>query len=89
MKKIKAKHHDYDDSPLTKAELATARPLRDVFPDLAEWSRKRKRAQKGQAHKEAVSIRLSPAVIAFFKSRGAGWQTRIDRALMAFVEAAQ
>jgi len=90
MKKTKsAKNDDYaDDAPLTDAELATMRPLREVFPDVAAWSR-RKRAKKGEAHKQAVSIRLSPEVITFFKARGTGWQTRIDRALMAIVEAAR
>jgi|HubBroStandDraft_6_1064221.scaffolds.fasta_scaffold3986769_2 uncharacterized protein (DUF4415 family) len=73
---------------LTDAELATMRPLREVFPDIAAWSRRR-RAKKGEAHKQAVSIRLSPEVIAFFKARGAGWQTRINRALMAIVEASR
>jgi uncharacterized protein (DUF4415 family) len=90
MKKTKAqKAKAYaDDAPLTKAELATMRPLRGVFPDLADWSR-RKRAKKGEEHKQAVSIRLSPEVITFFKARGSGWQTRIDRALMAIVEASR
>jgi uncharacterized protein (DUF4415 family) len=87
-KSLKAENYA-DDAPLTDAELATARPLRDVFPDLAAWSSRRKRAKKGEAHKQAVSIRLSPEVIAFFKARGSGWQTRIDRALMAIVEASR
>lgn len=90
MKKTKTrKAENYaDDAPLTDAELATARPLREVFPDIATWSRRR-RAKKGETHKQAVSIRLSPEVIAFFKARGTGWQTRIDRALMAIVEASR
>jgi hypothetical protein len=73
---------------LTASELATARPLRDIFPDLAKASRRR-RAKKGEAHKQAVSLRLSPEVIAHFKSRGAGWQTRIDLTLLAIIEAAR
>ena len=76
-----------DDAPLTAKDLAGLRPLRDVFPDLAEWSRKRKRARKGEAHKTAVSIRLSPEVIAFYKGKGRGWQTRIDETLRAIVAA--
>ena len=76
-----------DDSPLTAKELATLRPLGEVFPDLADWSRKRKRARAGEAHKQAVSIRLSPEVIAFYKGKGAGWQTRIDETLRAIVAA--
>ncbi len=76
-----------DGTPLTAKELASLRPLREVFPDLAEWSRKRKRARKGEAHKTAVSIRLSPEVIAFYKGKGSGWQTRIDETLRAIVAA--
>jgi uncharacterized protein (DUF4415 family) len=76
-----------DDAPLRAKELATLRPLREVFPDMAEWSRKRTRARKGEAHKQAVSIRLSPEVIAFYKTKGPGWQTRIDETLRAIVAA--
>jgi len=76
-----------DDSPLSAKELSTLRPMREVFPDLAEWSRKRKRARAGEAHKQAVSIRLSPEVVAFYKTKGPGWQTRIDETLRAIVAA--
>ena len=76
-----------DDAPLEAAELATLRPMREVFPDLAAWSRKRKRALKGETPKQAVSIRLSPEVVAFYKSKGVGWQTRIDETLRAIVAA--
>ena len=76
-----------DDAPLTAKELVRLRPMREAFPDLAEWSRKRKRARKGEAHKTAVSIRLSPEVIAFYREKGPGWQTRIDETLRAIVAA--
>jgi uncharacterized protein (DUF4415 family) len=45
----------------------------------------RSRAKKGEPRKKAVSIRLSPEVIAFFKSQGSGWQTRIDKVLRGLV----
>ena len=80
---------DHNDAPLTTKELAKLRPLREVFPDLAEWSRKRKRARKGEAHKKAVSIRLSPEVLAYYKNKGSGWQTRIDETLRAIVAAVE
>lgn len=78
---------NHDDAPLTAKELASLRPLREVLPDLAEWSRRRKRARKGEAHKKAVSIRLSPEVVSFYKNKGPGWQTRIDETLRAIVAA--
>ena len=76
-----------DDAPLTARELSTLRPLRDVFPDLTTWSHKRKRAAKGEAHKTAISIRLSPEVLAFYRAKGPGWQTRIDQTLRAIIAA--
>jgi uncharacterized protein (DUF4415 family) len=72
---------------LTRADFKRAKPLRDAFPKLAAYSRTR--AGKGEPVKQAISIRLSPEVTAYFKSKGAGWQTRIDRALQAFVDAAR
>lgn len=87
MKKTRKTTHHLDDAPLTKAELKTARPLRETFPDLAAYSRQR--ARKGEAKKQAVSIRLSLDVLAYFKAKGAGWQTRINDALAAFVDVAR
>lgn len=87
MKKTPKRTRHPDDAPLTKAELKTARPLREAFPDLAAYSRQR--AGKGEAKKQAVSIRLSPEVLAYFKAKGAGWQTRINDALTAFVDVAK
>ncbi|MDD3182823.1 MAG: BrnA antitoxin family protein [Alphaproteobacteria bacterium] len=76
-----------DDAALSKRELATARPLRNALPDLAAFGRTR--ARKGEPTKQAVSVRLSPEVVTFFKAKGAGWQTRMDNALKAFVQVAQ
>ena len=72
---------------MTAGELARLRPMREVLPDLAAWSRKRKRARAGEPHKQAVSIRLSPEVIEFYRTKGRGWQTRIDETLRAIVAA--
>ena len=83
---VKADWDAVDVPALSVAKLAKARPLREVFPDLADWSR-RSRAKKGEAHKQAVNLRLSPEVVAHFKALGKGWQTRIDRTLKAIVEA--
>ncbi|NBC47832.1 MAG: hypothetical protein GVY22_07560 [Gammaproteobacteria bacterium] len=40
---------------------------------------------KADATKQAISIRLSPEVIAYFKAGGPGWQTRIDAVLREYV----
>lgn len=39
-----------------------------------------------KAPKEAVSIRLSPDVLEYFRAGGRGWQTRIDAALREVVK---
>lgn len=40
---------------------------------------------KAESTKQAVSIRLSPEVVAYFKAAGPGWQTRIDAVLREYV----
>lgn len=87
MKKTAKSRYRADDAALSKRELATARPLTEVFPDLAAFGRTR--ARKGDPVKQAVSVRLSPEVIAFFKSKGSGWQTRMDNTLRLLVHLAQ
>ena len=72
---------------VTRADFKRAKPLRDAFPELAAFGRVR--ARKGEPVKQAVSVRLSPEVIAFFKAKGAGWQTRMDNALKFLVHVAQ
>ena len=49
---------------------------------------KRKPGQRGPQvapTKQLVSMRYSPEVLAFFKSGGAGWQSRMDEALKQWV----
>jgi uncharacterized protein (DUF4415 family) len=49
---------------------------------------KRKQGQRGpQASptKQLVSVRYSPEVLEFFRSTGAGWQTRMDDVLKQWV----
>ena len=36
--------------------------------------------------KVQVTLRLSPEVLAFFKSKGKGWQVRLNNALKEYVE---
>ncbi|MFN5588744.1 MAG: BrnA antitoxin family protein [Holosporales bacterium] len=75
-----------------------ARPARVVFAEhfgaeeadamLAEA--KRRRGQRGKQKaptKKGVYLRLSPQVLEYFRAKGPGWQTRIDKTLAAIVEA--
>lgn len=89
-----APQQDWDDvqlPELTKKDFADIRPARDVLPALigeeaaAELLRKRGRPKTGQP-KKAVSLRLDPDVIAFFKAVGPGWQSRTDAALKEWMK---
>lgn len=73
-----------DIRPLTRAEMKTFRPAKEIVPHLVAASR-RGRPSKGTLAKQPVNLRLSPEVVAFFKTKGSGWQTRIDDALKAIV----
>jgi uncharacterized protein (DUF4415 family) len=57
-----------------------ARPLTD-----AEWKAAKPAARMGRPRKAdrqvAVSIRLSPDVLAVLRATGDGWQTRVDTIL--------
>jgi uncharacterized protein (DUF4415 family) len=93
---ISQQEWDSVDSPeLTRTWFKQARPAGEVDPKLVaahENGKLRYRGQRGTQKtptKERISIRLSQDVINYFKAKGDGWQTRIDRALTAFVEAAK
>lgn len=74
---------DPDNPEWTAADFRRARPSREVVPHIVEAYQKRKgRPPEGAASKVQVTLRLDPAVIAHFKARGPGWQTRINEALM-------
>jgi uncharacterized protein (DUF4415 family) len=73
---------DRDNPEWTAADLRRARPSREVVPRIVEAYLKRKgRPPVGEASKVQVTLRLDPAVIAHFKARGPGWQTRINEVL--------
>ncbi|HWT11687.1 MAG TPA: BrnA antitoxin family protein [Allosphingosinicella sp.] len=81
---------DADDAPLLTREIAERAQLavgeRVIRPADPPLGRRRGRpARPAGEKKEAVSLRLSPAVLAFFRAGGAGWQTRVDEALMRHV----
>lgn len=70
-----------DDNPeWTKEDFVQAKPFAEVFPDLAT-SIRRGRGPNKTPTKVPVSIRLSPEVVAYFKSKGPGWQSQIDDVL--------
>ena len=44
---------------------------------------------RAEVTKDRITIRLSREVTAYFRATGKGWQTRIDKALLEYVEAHQ
>ena len=67
------------------ADLKRFKPARDVLPLALQKTLKIRGAQKAPT-KVSTTIRLSPDVLAAFKSEGNGWQTRIDTALKDWLQ---
>jgi len=65
---------DLDAQPLTTKQLKAMVPIRAL--------RGRPRSEN---KKLLVSVRYSPEVIAYFKSTGEGWQSRMDGVLRKYV----
>ena len=65
---------DPDALPLTPQQLKAMQPIRAL--------RGRPRAA---STKQLVSVRYSPEVLDYFRSTGAGWQSRMDRVLKDYV----
>lgn len=65
---------DPDAQPLTDAQLAAMVPLRSL-----------RGRPKSENKKTLLSVRYSPEVVAYFKSTGEGWQTRMDDVLKDYV----
>jgi len=70
-----AARNDPDAQPLTPKQLKAMVPLRSL-----------RGRPKAENRKLLISIRYSPDVVAFFKSTGEGWQSRMDSVLREYVE---
>ncbi|WP_237763378.1 BrnA antitoxin family protein [Thiobacillus denitrificans] len=70
-----AARSDPDVQPLTPKQLKSMVPLRTL-----------RGRPKSDNKKLLVSVRYSPEVVAYFKSTGEGWQSRMDEALREYVE---
>lgn len=66
--------------PLTDEQLARMRPASEVVPEIVAAYRRFRGPQK-RPTKKLVSLRLDPDVIEHFRSRGPGWQARINATL--------
>ena len=61
------------------------RKLKDDRPELVE-ALKRPGRPKSDNPKEAISVRLDPDIVAWLKSEGAGYQTRMNAMLREIME---
>lgn len=66
---------DPDAQPLTAKQLNAMVPLKSL-----------RGRPKSENKKLLVSVRYSPEVVAYFKSTGEGWQSRMDGVLQQYVE---
>ena len=74
---------DPDNPEITDAQAAQLRPFSEGFPDLyASWKRGPGRP-RAAVTKVPVKLRLDPAAVEAFKATGAGWQTRMNAAIVA------
>jgi uncharacterized protein (DUF4415 family) len=65
---------DPDAPPLTQKQLKSMVPLKSL-----------RGRPKSESPKLLVSVRYSREVVEYFKSTGAGWQSRMDSVLRAYV----
>ncbi|PWF39010.1 BrnA antitoxin family protein [Massilia glaciei] len=66
---------DPDAQPLTPKQLKSMVPVRALSG-----------RPKSENKKVLVSVRYSPEVVAYFKSTGEGWQSRMDSVLRDYIE---
>ena len=69
-----AARNDPDAQPLTPKQLKAMVPIKAL-----------RGRPKSKKKKLLVSVRYSPEVVAYFKSTGEGWQSRIDAVLRKYV----
>lgn len=70
-----AARNDADALPLAPRQLKNMVPLRTL-----------RGRPKSDNRKLLISVRYSPEVVAYFKSTGEGWQSRMDEALREYVK---
>ncbi|CDN46735.1 BrnA antitoxin family protein [Neorhizobium galegae] len=73
-----------DSPPLTAEEMASMRPFREVFPEMAakmEQAIAARGRPKLEAPKVAVTLRLDPDVLEKFKASGKDWRAKMAEEL--------
>ncbi len=75
---------DTDAQPLSADTLKQAVRMKDLP---GETLLAKLRAMKERPNKQSVTIRLDPDIVDYYKTKGRGWQTRMNSALRACMEA--
>jgi uncharacterized protein (DUF4415 family) len=75
---------DPDAPEATDEQLARAQSFAEALPELAAAIKRGRGRPRLDETKEQVTLRLSPEVLRYFRADGAGWQSRIDEALVNF-----
>jgi uncharacterized protein (DUF4415 family) len=75
-----------EDKAITAAAKADAKPLTPTQLKSMVPMRALRGRPKSENKKLLVSVRYSPEVLAYFKSTGEGWQSRMDSVLREYVE---
>lgn len=75
---------DPDNPPLTDAQLAEFEPVKNVPGDTLLEKYKNIREKK---YKQLISIRFDADVLHYFRAKGKGYQSIMNDALRAFMEA--
>lgn len=73
-----------DNPELIEQDFARAIPFAQAFPVLAaklETERRLRGRPKTATPKISTTLRLDPDILAYFRSTGPGWQSRINEAL--------
>ena len=79
------------DSPLTARQIAALKDKDIDFSDIPElddefWKRA---TLIDPDHTEQITMRVKSSVLTYFKAAGKGYQTRINRVLESYVQAAK
>ncbi|MBD8555539.1 BrnA antitoxin family protein [Rhizobium sp. CFBP 8762] len=72
---------DPDNPELTDEQIASLKPFREVFPDLAasiDSELARRGRPKLDQTKKPVTIRLDPDLVDHYRATGRGWQSRMN-----------
>lgn len=76
---------DEDSPEWTEEMFRKAKPAIEIVPEIVEAYRRSRGRPPKEVTKQQITLRLSPEVLAYFRTQGRGWQTKIDEVLNRYV----